>query len=158
MSVSTESPVKSRPFPWRCYRCGQTEVRPAMIAYTARVKHDGEIHTLEIPALVVPRCGACGELTFDGKADDQINDALRTHLRLMTKEQIRLCRAKVSLSPHELAHCLGVPEQTVLDWEDGLSIQSHAMDKRLRVLFTIPEDRAVLPGRQPESHSGALVG
>jgi hypothetical protein len=50
----------SKPFPWTCPSCGEKEVRPAEVDHTARVKHDGRLHEVEVPGLRVPRCAACG--------------------------------------------------------------------------------------------------
>ena len=60
---------KAKPFPWRCPECGKKEVGPATVAHTSEIKHDGRLHTVEIPKLRVPRCAACGELVFDNDAD-----------------------------------------------------------------------------------------
>jgi len=60
---------KDTPFPWRCPECGKKEVRPATVAHTSQITHDGRFYTVEISRLGVPRCGACGELVFDNDAD-----------------------------------------------------------------------------------------
>src|SRR5262249_23933124 len=57
--------------------------------YAIDVKHDAQLYHLEIPALYIPRCRACGELIFSNSVDDQILQALRAHLRLRTSEQSR---------------------------------------------------------------------
>lgn len=74
-------------FPWRCSQCQAKEVYPAIISHTARVNHDGRIYELEIPALDVARCRACGELVFDDHADEQVSESLRKHLGLLTPNQ-----------------------------------------------------------------------
>jgi hypothetical protein len=70
-----------KPFPWRCPRCGQKEVRAAIIPYRCQRQHDGQLLTVEIPNLSVPRCDNCGELVFDYAADEQIAEAFHARLR-----------------------------------------------------------------------------
>lgn len=144
MQALAEPSAKSRPFPWRCFRCRQREVVRTTIPYTAEVNHDGIVHTVSIPALEVPRCRACGELVFDTVADEQINVMLRKQLNLMTPDDIRLGRRRLGLTQAALADQLGVAEKMVGDWEEGLAIQSRAMNNLLRVYFALPEVRAVL--------------
>jgi hypothetical protein len=57
--------------------------------YDAEVRHDGRLHAFRISKLRVDRCGACGEILFTNATDEQISDALREHLRLLSPEEIR---------------------------------------------------------------------
>jgi hypothetical protein len=80
---ATEMPTpEGEPFPWRCPECGKGEVRPASVRHSSQIKHDGRLYTVEIPALLVPRCDASGELVFDNDADAQIARAVREQLGL----------------------------------------------------------------------------
>jgi putative zinc finger/helix-turn-helix YgiT family protein len=116
------------------------------IPYSIDVKHDGQLYHLEIPALRISKCRACGELVFSNSVDDQISDALRSHLRLLTPEQIRCGREALGLQSKELAERLGVAAETISRWERSGLIQSRAMDNLLRIYFAIPEARRVLQG------------
>ncbi len=146
---SDREPV-DRPFPWRCPACLKREVAPAVIAYTADIKHDGTLHAVEIPALEVPRCQACGELVFSTDVDEQINTALRAKLRLLTPGQIRSGRKELDADQKQLAERLGVAKETISRWETGALIQSRAMDNLLRVFFALPEVRDVLIGQDQD--------
>jgi DNA-binding transcriptional regulator YiaG len=126
--------------------CLKEEVYPATIPYTAEVKHDGRLYRIEIPELTIPKCRACGDLTFSNSADDQVMHALRVHLRLLTPQQIKAGRVGLGLKKKQLAERLGVAPATISRWEGGLLIQSRAMDNYLRVFFAVPEARAVLRG------------
>lgn len=137
-------PSRSKPFPWRCPECGKKEVRAAQVAYTTEIKHEGRLYTVAIPELSVPRCGACGELVFDVRADEQIARALRNQLGLLSAEQIRTNREKLGLSQRQLAERLGVAIETISRWETGALTQSRAMDRYLRVYFGVPAVRVVL--------------
>jgi hypothetical protein len=67
---------KHRPFPWVCPTCLRKEVRLAVIPYRAEGRRDGELVSVDIPALEIPQCGNCGELLFTDHADRQVRRAL----------------------------------------------------------------------------------
>ncbi len=143
-----------RPFPWRCSDCFTYTVVPTVIDYTAKVKQDGVIHELHLPGIEVPRCQTCGGLTITTAVDEQINDALRSHLRLLTPAQIRKGIEKCGLKQQEFAERLGVAPETISRWVNGALIQSRAMDNFLRVYFAVPEVRAVLQGTGQDPNLG----
>ncbi len=145
---------RRRPFPWPCGNCLKDEVYPETMPYVIDVKHDDQLYHLEIPALCIPKCRACGELIFSNSVDDQIFQALRAHLRLLTPEQIRGGREALELSLQELAEKFGVAAETISRWERGGVIQSRAMDNFLRVFFAIPEAREVLRGAEQDPTLG----
>jgi putative zinc finger/helix-turn-helix YgiT family protein len=97
-----------------------------------------------VPKLRVPRCGACGELVFDNDADEQIAEALREKLGLLSAGQIRENRDALGLSQRSLAEHLGVAVETISRWETGALTQTRAMDRYLRVYFGVPAARAAL--------------
>ena len=146
-----------RPFPWRCPRCLAVDVHPVVIRYTARVKHDGTEYTIEIPALEVPKCQSCGELVISNGADEQIREALRRHLRLLSPFQIKAGRKALALKQDELADRLGVAAETISRWENGALIQSRSMDNLPRVYFAIPQVRDVLAGEAQDPTLGTEV-
>ncbi|MCX7428389.1 MAG: type II toxin-antitoxin system MqsA family antitoxin [Planctomycetia bacterium] len=148
---------RAKPFPWRCPECGKKEVRPATVAHTSRIKHDGRLYTVEIPGLRVPCCGACGELVFDNDADEQIAQVLREQLGLLSGEQIRMNRVELGLSQRILAEHLGVAVETISRWENGVLTQTRAMDRYLRVYFGVPAARTALVGESGTSRLGVHV-
>lgn len=148
---------EAKPFPWRCPECGKKEVRPATVAHTSQIRHDGRVYAIEIPRLRVPRCDACGELVFDNDADEQIALALRQHLGLLSGEQIRTNREALGLSQRNLAEHLGVAVETISRWETGALTQTRAMDRYLRVYFGVPAARAALLEESGISHLGVHV-
>jgi hypothetical protein len=74
-----EQPV-SRAFPWFCPKCRRQQVRPVTIPYHAERLHDGRVVSVDVPALVVPRCANCGELVFNYYAEEQILKALEAQV------------------------------------------------------------------------------
>jgi hypothetical protein len=148
---------KSRPFPWRCARCRQITVNPEVIAYHCEVPYEGRVHAVVVPQLTVPRCRNCGELAFGNDASDQISEAVRRHLGLLTAEQIRQARQTLGLTIPELDARLGVGPDSIADYEHSLKIQSRALDRYLRAFFAVPQLRAVLSDTAEEPRFGNLV-
>ena len=120
------------------------EVRPVTVQHTSRIKHDGRLYTVEVPRFRVPQCRACGELVFDNDADEQIAQALREQLGLLSGDQIRRNREDLGLSQRILAEHLGVAVETISRWENSALTQTRAMDRYLRVYFGVPAARAAL--------------
>lgn len=158
MPEKPEKPLPhGRPFPWRCPECGKKEARPATVAHTSQIKHDGRLYTVAVPQLRVPRCVACGELVFDNEADEQIARALREQLGLLPGDQIRKNREALGLSQRVLAEHLGVAAETISRWENGVLTQTRAMDRYLRVYFGVPAARAALLGQSGTADLGVQV-
>jgi putative zinc finger/helix-turn-helix YgiT family protein len=124
--------------------------------FTTDVKHDGVVHRIHLPGLEVPRCQTCGETIITNAVDEQINDALRRHLRLLTPSQMRQGVKALGLSQQELAERLGVAKETISRWVNGALIQSRAMDNLLRIYFALPEVRAALLGRDQDPQLGVI--
>ncbi len=148
---------RDRPFPWPCPNCLTATVVPTIMDYAAKVKHDGILHELNLPALEVPRCQTCGETVVTSAVDASINDALRSRLRLLTPAQIRKGIEELGLQQQELAQRLGVAAETISRWVNGALIQSRAMDNLLRLFFALPQVRDVLRGASQDPQLGTEV-
>ncbi len=129
-------------------------MRPRSTHYTAQVKHDGRLHDVVVHNLEVPTCDACGERVFGRSVEDQISDALRAHLGLLSPREIHDQLKTLGLSQKQLASRLGIAEATVSRWRTGTVIQSRAMDNLMRVYFAVPEVRRVLAGERPIGNVG----
>ena len=123
-----------RPFPWRCRHCGEIQVVMATISYDAEVRHDRRVYAFTVQNLSLPICGACGTKVFTEKVDDQINNALRLNLRLLTPEEIRKVLERVNMTQKEAADAWALRKQQLSRWLNEMQIQSRAMDNLLRVL------------------------
>jgi DNA-binding transcriptional regulator YiaG len=117
------------------------------MAYRSTIRHDHDLHTVDIPNLEIPRCKHCGELVFCNATDDQIYAVFRAQIGLLTPEEMRSSRLKLGLSEREVARALHASEETVAKLEEGLRIQTRAQDQLLRVFFAVPEARAFLAGK-----------
>lgn len=144
----------NRPFPWDCPSCGKGEVHPTTLPYTAEIKHDGLTHTIHIAELKTPKCRACGEILFSDSADEQINAAFRSKVKLLTPSQIRKRRRDLDLNQSELAERIGAAEGTISRWETGALIQSRTSDNLLRVYFAFRDVRTALVGGDQDPDLG----
>jgi putative zinc finger/helix-turn-helix YgiT family protein len=122
-------------FPQRCPECGKGDVRPGVMPYNARAKHDGSVYTFSIAALKVNKCQSCGEIFFDNTTDDQISQGLREHLGLLSPEEIRRRLGQLGLTQKEFAERISIAPETVSRWLSGTHIQSRAYDKLMRFFF-----------------------
>lgn len=154
MSSEKSRDSKGRPFPWLCSDCCTRTVVPTVSDYTAKVKHDGIVYDLHLPALEIPRCQTCGETYSTNAVDEQVSDALRARLRFLTPVQIRKRIERLQLNQQQLAERLGVAPQTISRWVNGALIQSRAMDNLLRLYFALPEVREVLLGADQDPQLG----
>jgi putative zinc finger/helix-turn-helix YgiT family protein len=125
--------------------------------YTCDVAHDGRTYQIEIPEIDIPKCQACGTLVITNSVDDQLIQALRVRVGLLTPEQIRSGREALGLKSKELAEKLGVAAETLSRWENGGLIQSRAMDNYLRVYFAVPKVREALLGSKQNPSLGTIV-
>lgn len=157
-TIESKRPVGAdRPFPWRCRHCGKSQVQLAAIRYDAEVRHDGRLYALTVPNLAIPVCQACGEKAFTEKVDDQINNALRAHLHLLTPAEIRAALQRIGLTQKVIADRLGIAEATLSRWLTETQIQSRAMDNLLRVYFAFPDVRSALLGQEQDPRLGTKV-
>jgi putative zinc finger/helix-turn-helix YgiT family protein len=157
MSSRNPKESKPRPFPWPCADCYTLTVVPTVMDYTAKVKHDGVLYELHLPSLEIPRCQTCGETYTTNGVDEQVSDALRSRLHLLTPAQIRKGVEKLGLKQQELAERLGVAPETISRWVNGALIQSRAMDNLLRLFFALPQVREVLQGANQDPQLGTEV-
>jgi putative zinc finger/helix-turn-helix YgiT family protein len=145
-----------RPFPRQCYTCAKSEVILNTISYEIEVRHDGTLHALKIPELELPVCQACGEKYFTIDVDEQINAALRAHLKLLTPDQIRGAIQRLNISQKEAAERMGIAEETLSRWLNEAQIQSRSMDNLMRVFFAFPQVRAALGNETRDAQLGIV--
>src|ERR1051325_5477446 len=96
--TTTKKPfAAARPCPWKCHHCFKNQVVMKTVSYDAEVRHDGRLHKFTVPDLKLPVCQACGEKVFTEQADDQINAALRSHLQLLTPNEMRAALERLNM-------------------------------------------------------------
>jgi len=134
----------------RCRNCGNETVSIATITYDAEVRHDGRLYEFTIPKLRIPVCTTCGEKVFTEEVDEQFNAHLRSHLNLLTPDEIRSALNRVSLTQKMAAEQMGIAEATLSRWLTGTQIQSRSMDNLLRIFFAFPQVRQALGSEHPD--------
>lgn len=116
-------------------------------SYHAEVKHDGSLHSFEIPELKIPTCENCKEQLFSKSVDDQITAALRQHLGILSPSEIREHLQRLGLAQRVVASHLGIAEATFSRWMTGTVVQSIALDRFLRLYFSSEQARSFLSGK-----------
>ncbi|MGP0066583.1 MAG: type II TA system antitoxin MqsA family protein [Isosphaeraceae bacterium] len=134
-----------KPFPWKCGRCRERAVHPAILdTYTADLDHGGRIHSVSLSDFQVQKCQNCGAIVLDDEANRRLSDALRSAAGLLYPAEVRSQRESLKLSRKELARYLQIAEATLSRWETGAQIQQRSMDKLLRGFFGVEEFRRFL--------------
>ena len=89
--------------------------------------------------------------------DERINDALRSHLHLLTPAQIRSGIEKLGLQQQELAARAWRCPETISHWVNGGLFQAKAMDNLLRLFFALPRGGEVLVAQAQDPQLGIEV-
>jgi len=117
----------------------------AQVPFESLISHDGCDYRVHIPALSVPKCMTCGELSIDEVAGEQIDLAFRAEAGLLTPSQIREGRVKCGFGQQqEFAKCFGISSSTLSRWETGAQVQQRFHDGMLRAFFEVPSLRGYL--------------
>ena len=119
----------------------------ATVPYSIQIGHDGTKYGVHIPAFSVPKCTdpACGAISIDDSASEQIDAAFRQTASLLTPAEIREGRMRLGFrQQQEFAQCLGIAVSTLSRWETGAQVQQHFHDGILRAFFALPDLRAFL--------------
>jgi hypothetical protein len=143
---ATKAGSREKLFPWRCWKCGEKAVHREAFPYTTEVKHDGSLYELALPALEAPRCQNCGEVVIDDAADEQISQALRDIVGLISPDDIRRCIKRLGLTQRQFATEVRIAPETVSRWLTRAQIQSKVYDDTMRRFFKdrgIPDPRSI---------------
>jgi DNA-binding transcriptional regulator YiaG len=140
MSIRTSN----QSFPDICSECGKAEVRPAAIPYDAEVKYEGHLYQFHITRLDVAQCAFCGDIVFDHTTHEQIYDALRKHLNLLSRQEIRDWIERLGLTQKELGTEIGIAPETISRWLSGGYVQSRAYDNLMRFYFEREEANRIV--------------
>ena len=92
-----------------CVMCGLNTIADTTIEKTTSIKYEGKLYEISVSDLIVLRCGECGEIYLDNRADRQISRALRLHLGLLQPEDIlkmQPMHALRSMSPNVIGRGL----------------------------------------------------
>lgn len=135
---------ESKPFPHRCPECGAEALHPETVTYRTTFKHEGRVYEFDAPNITLNKCTECGSVVLPTAATDQIADAFRSHIGLLTAHEILKELDRLGLTQRDFAEQLGIAPETVSRWLSHVQIQSRAIDRFMRVFFGIPSVRAAL--------------
>ena len=87
--------------------------------------------TVSIP---VRRCDACEFEYLDEAAERLKHEAVCRHLGVLPPAEIRRIREDLRMTRARFAQVTGLGEASLNRWENGLTVQTHANDRYLRLL------------------------
>ena len=112
-----------------CPLCGDEEITTSQESFT--FNYGPKELTAKVP---VRRCKACEFEYLDGEAERLEHEAVCRHLGVLSPTEIRRIRGKCNMTRARFAEVTGLGEASLNRWENGLSIQTHAYDRYLRLL------------------------
>ena len=125
-----------------CPLCGRPEI--TTLWNTLVFNYGPEESTVELTVYVpVRRCENCDFEYLDEEAERLKHEAVCRHLGVLSPAEVRRIREGFDMTRAKLAQLTGLGEATLNRWENGLSVQTHAYDRYLRLL-TRPGNTRVL--------------
>ncbi len=82
----------------------------------------------------VRRCEFCDFDYLDKEGERIKHNAICRHLGVITPDEIRSIRRGFNLTRAEFCKITGLGEASINRWENGISMQTHAYDRYLRLL------------------------
>lgn len=128
-----------------CPECGKGSLVEKHGDYeTVYLDREGRSHPLVVPGLAWLQCTSCDEVVLDDAAMTTIEAARRRALGLLSPQQIRDLRTRLSLTQAAMSELLGIGTKTYCRWESGSYMQSEASDRYLRLLIAEPRNLQLL--------------
>jgi len=84
-------------------------------------------------------CRRCGAVILSPSLVARIEAKRYKIAGLLTPAEVKAARTRLGLTQVEMARQLGVGDKSYLRWENGLSIQSKAMDTLIRAVVLFPD-------------------
>ena len=91
----------------------------------------------------VHRCEDCEFEYLDEEAERLKHEAVCRHLGVLSPAEVRRIREGFDMTRAKFAQLTGLGEATLNRWENGLSVQTHAYDRYLRLLKRPVNKRAL---------------
>ena len=114
--------------------------------------------TVDVP---VRQCKACDFEYLDDEAERLKHGAVCRHLGVLSSEEIRHIRKGFGMTQAVFAQVTGIGVASLNRWENGLTIQTHAYDRYLRLLAAHPSnirdiERFANPSPSPQSDAPSV--
>lgn len=142
-----------------CPLCGKDGITTAWSPLAFNYGTGGATVELKVE-VPVHRCEACEFEYLDDEAEHQKQNAICRHLGVLTPTELRRIRKEYGMTRSQFAQLTRLGEASLYRWENGLSIQTHANDRYLRLLM-LPSNRSHLENllnSTPPLQSATQVG
>ena len=116
-----------------CPLCGAMEIDTSITPYSFEYGSGDTAAKLNVD-VPVRRCDACEIEYLDEEGERIKHEAICQHLGVLSPREIRRIKKKYSNTRTGFAEVTGLAEASLNRWENGLSIQTHANDRYLRLL------------------------
>ena len=120
-----------------CPNCGTV-----MVERHGRLRLPVNGESIIVPSAVHLRCPKCSEVVLRYIDSRQLSKnaiaAYRKKHGLLSADEIRALRERLSLTQNELAKLLRLGSNTISRWESGRNVQTEAMDLLLRLVRDVP--------------------
>lgn len=116
-----------------CPQCGGDGITtlPHRHSFNYGAGEDAVELTVDLP---VRRCGACEFEYIDHVGENLEHQAICRHLGVLSPDEIRRVRIGHRMTRARFAHVTGIGEASLNRWENGLTVQTQANDRYLRLL------------------------
>ena len=135
-----------------CPLCGATQVKTSITPYTFVYGSGDTAEKLNVD-VPVRRCDSCDIDYLDEEGERIKHEAICRHLGVLSPREIWHIRKKFSNTRTSFAEVTGLEEASLNRWENGLSIQTHANDRYLRLLEYPDNMRRLATIADPNAHS-----
>lgn len=116
-----------------CPMCGGEDIRTTMTSH--EFDYGSGDSSVKLLARVPARqCESCSFEFLDDEAERLKHMAVCNHLGVLAPDQIRKIRENRGMTRAAFADATGLGEASLNRWENGLSIQTQAYDRYLRLL------------------------
>jgi DNA-binding transcriptional regulator YiaG len=109
-------------------------LRTRFISEVFEYGEEGDVVLVETQNVPIEDCDVCGESFSGPKAARIRHEAIGHALGLLTPQEIRVIRERLSQSLDQLARLLGVKSDLLSRWEDGMTWQDRTADRLMRLL------------------------
>ena len=130
---NTRSQAPLRVVPKSCPLCGEERIATNQDLHAFDYGSGDTLVTLQV-RVPVRRCSVCAFEYLDEEAERLKHAAVCEHLGVLPPDAIRRIRERYKRTRTAFARVTGLGEASLNRWENGLSIQSHANDRYLRLL------------------------
>jgi len=137
-----------------CPLCGRESLLPKSGEYWIRHPKTNTI-VARVPDLEWEECFDCGEHFLDDKAISKVEEEKYRSRGLLLPRELKTIRKSFGLTQLQMAKALDVGEKTYCRWENGLSMQTKALDRFVRLMAQNP--KGLLKNKESEREQAGKI-